>query len=719
MPTVSVIRGTNEKPAVSAELIKAFLASDRLSGTLFVGYPIIGTPEGKFPIDALYVSPDQGVVVFDLVEGVDVGNFVERQDDAFNKLQARLKSHRDLLRGRELIVEPNTITFAPTVTRHLSAADDLHPIASSETLEESLLAFRWVSPPEQAYERVLSVLENVSSIRQATTRRKAQQSDSRGAKLQKLEGSIATLDPVQNRAVIETVQGVQRIRGLAGSGKTIVLALKAAYLHAQQPDWRIAVTFNTRSLKGQFKRLITSFSLQQAGEEPDWKRLRIINAWGAPGGEDRDGIYHEFCSHHRADFLDFQAAKNRYGARQAFAGACTDALNQVETVDHLYDAILVDEAQDFPPSFLRMCYEILKPPHRLVYAYDELQNLSSSSLPPVAEIFGRNPDGSPRVNFEDSSPGEAPKDVILQKCYRNSRPVLVTAHGLGFGTARQAPRGRTTGLVQMFEHPPLWEEIGYEVSRGQLEPGADVVLERSAESSPSFLEDHSPVDDLIQFLSFKTALEQDQWVAESIRKNLANDELNPDDIIVINPDPFSTRRNVGSIRRALAEFGIASHLAGVDTVADIFFKRDAESVTFTGAFRAKGNEAGMVYVINADECESGSDLATVRNRLFTAITRSKAWVRVVGIGEPMTRLKEEFDRLRADNFKLSFRYPTDEERELLTLIHREITPEVKRKVKRYSKNLGELLVDLASGKVLIEDLPPEVIAGLRERLPED
>ena len=38
-----------------------------------------------------------------------------------------------------------------------------------------------------------------------------------------LENSIAALDRSQSKAVIETVDGVQRIRGLAGSGKTIVL----------------------------------------------------------------------------------------------------------------------------------------------------------------------------------------------------------------------------------------------------------------------------------------------------------------------------------------------------------------------------------------------------------------------------------------------------------------------------------------------------------------
>lgn len=78
------------------------------------------------------------------------------------------------------------------------------------------------------------------------------------------------------------MEGVQRIRGLAGSGKTIVLALKAAYLHTRYPDWRIAVTFNTRSLKAQFRRLITRFCIERSGEEPDWTKIRIINAWGHP-----------------------------------------------------------------------------------------------------------------------------------------------------------------------------------------------------------------------------------------------------------------------------------------------------------------------------------------------------------------------------------------------------------------------------------------------------
>ncbi len=141
---------------------------------------------------------------------------------------------------------------------------------------------------------------------------------------------------------------------------------------------------------------------------------------------------------------------------------------------------------------------MLKPPKRFVYAYDELQNLSGTSLPPPEEIFGSDARGLPLVTFGD----DRKRDVILQKCYRNSRPVLVAAHGLGFGIYRNAPQGTETGLVQMFDYPALWEEIGYQVQSGQLTKGHHVVLERTKEIVPGSWNMHSEIDDLVQFIKF-------------------------------------------------------------------------------------------------------------------------------------------------------------------------------------------------------------------------
>lgn len=116
------------------------------------------------------------------------------------------------------------------------------------------------------------------------------------------------------------------------------------------------------------------------------------------------------------------------------------------------------------------------------------------------------------------------------------------------------------------------------------------------------------------------------------------------------------------------------HLAGVDTKPDVFFRDSPEgSVTFTGIHRAKGNEAGMVYVINAQDCHAeAGNLASLRNRLFTALTRSKAWIRVLGVGGGMETLKQEYEKLKERNFELKFTYPTQDQRERLRVIHRDI-----------------------------------------------
>ena len=720
---IEIVRGTTRKPASSRVLDEVIARQKGLSGQLFIGYPTIATSEGPHPIDALLILENKGIIIFDLVEGPITCGYQDRQDDSANKLEARLKPHRSLMRGREFRIPIHTISFAPAA----NVAEDMdnHPIARADDLMKKLSLFEWSEPKIEIYNLAISAIESISAIRKSRTRRTVHRKESRGAKLRELENSIATLDPRQSKAVIETVEGVQRIRGLAGSGKTIVLALKAAYLHAQHPEWRIAVTFNTRALKGQFRRLIDGFSIDQTGQEADRNNLRILNAWGAPGGEDRDGVYHEFCRLHGVEYLDFRSAAARFPRGKEFDKVCERAVNQAGEGKRVYDAILVDEAQDFSPAFLRLCHEFLNEPRRLIYAYDELQNLSRESLPSPEEIFGQREDGAYNVRL-DAGDGGAQSDIILEKCYRNSRPVLVTAHSLGFGIYRRPqvpriPRGPRkqgshgghqdrgeTGLVQIFEHPQLWKEIGYRLEGGEIREGKPVSIFRTEDTSPKFLESHSEFDDLVKFMYFDTEEKQTRWLIDEIARNLEHDELRHDDIVVINPDPRSTREKVGQIRSRLWQMKINSHLAGVDTDPDVFFQTDNASITFTGIHRAKGNEAGMVYIINAQDCNSAVlNLASIRNRLFTAITRSKAWVRVLGVGDGMKELMDEYDKLKQNDFELRFVYPSKAQREQLKIIHRDMTEAGRKRLQGSRRNLAEIIKDIESGAVLPEDLSPE------------
>ena len=356
---------------------------------------------------------------------------------------------------------------------------------------------------------------------------------------------------------------------------------------------------------------------------------------------------------------------------------------------------------------------------RLIYAYDELQNLNSQSLPSPEEIFGSDEYGNPREIIKNDE--NQKNDIILERCYRNSKPVLTTAHALGFGIYRKPNSSLNTGLVQIFENNNLWLDVGYDIQHGELKAGKPVVLERTEKTSPSFLIDKLQSDDVIKFKSFDSSLEQAEWVANEIIKNLKEDELRADDIIVINPDPLTTKNNVGTIRRILFRNNINSHLTGVDTSQDDFFNEDNDSITFTGIYRAKGNEAGMVYVIHADDCyghsnESNASIATNRNRLFTAITRSKAWVRVVGVGKNMDNLIEEFEQVKSNNYKLSFVYPTEEQKEKIKKINRDVSEQEKQVIDETSNILNKFISGIQTKNLFIEDLPPEILEALRNEI---
>lgn len=114
---INTVWGSTDKPVSSKRLAELLSGEADLEGTLYIGYPIIGTPDGSFPIDALLVSPSKGLVLFSVVEGRALPDYATAQDEGFNKMQAKLLQHQALIRKRKLLVDIHTVTFAPAIAQ--------------------------------------------------------------------------------------------------------------------------------------------------------------------------------------------------------------------------------------------------------------------------------------------------------------------------------------------------------------------------------------------------------------------------------------------------------------------------------------------------------------------------------------------------------------------------------------------------------------------------
>lgn len=687
------------------------LKGDEYGGTLYIGYPILTNVEGTVRVDALYVSQSAGVVVFDLShlsaavdDAASIVEIQQAQDRYFAALNSKLLETPELLSRRQLVVPITTVSVTSDVDAIvgdalLATVDNLHDVIPANA---NLTGDQF---------RILnSVVERTATIRPRKRRTNVTKANSRGFILKQIEKNIANLDAWQKRAAIEMPTGPQRIRGLAGSGKTIVLALKAAFLHSKEPGWRIALTFQTRSLYQQFRRLVRQFCFEISKDEPDWDKLTVLHTWGSPTSR---GIYSEIAKSVGQPAVDFTAARNRFGIGNAFGGICGELLKSAKSlgsVNPIYDVILIDEAQDLPQPFFELVYLFTKNPKRIVYAYDELQNLSDFSMMPAEDLFGRKGNGHPNVQLRNEA-GKPKRDIILPVCYRNTPWALSTAHGLGFGVARDA------GPIQMFDEPSLWREIGYEVVGGELAGGHDVALRRSQAATPSFFTELLSAKDAIGFHVFDTTDEEMEWLASSIHANLTTDELEPDDILVVVPEAITIRSTAPRIMRKLRKHGITAHLAGVTTSRDEIFS--ADSVAITSIYRAKGNEAPMVYVVGADYCQGGFNLGRKRNILFTAITRSRAWVRVSGVSQKMTALKAEYEAISEDGFELRFRYPTTAQLKKMRTLHRDRSADEITEIEQDLDGLSRLLQRVETGQISIDALPLEAQHLLRRLADEN
>jgi hypothetical protein len=167
----------------------------------------------------------------------------------------------------------------------------------------------------------------------------------RSAILAQVRNYLAELDSNQEKIGKQIPPGPQRICGIAGSGKTVLLCQKAAIMHLKHPDWKIAVVFFTRSLfdaiTQQLDRWLRYFSQNQVGYDSSHNNLQVLHAWGS---KKQPGFYSYLCE--IANFYPIKIeVEHKLKPNQSLARLCSQLLESA-TIPQFFDAIFIDEAQD-------------------------------------------------------------------------------------------------------------------------------------------------------------------------------------------------------------------------------------------------------------------------------------------------------------------------------------------------------------------------------------
>lgn len=631
-----------------------------VTGELYLGYPIYvdEVANRRICVDMALITK-MGVFIINILTQ-PVTDYGEIQDDIYAKVESKFKKQPFLFKRRKLLFEFYTITYSTVPMKEI---EECVLVTSVEEMMDYIGNVRKKEYfSDDLYGKILSGIQEAYGINTHRERGDVIEGTKAYA-ISEMSSLIEKYDSKQMEAILSDTTGIQRIRGMAGSGKTIVLARKAVELHTAHPDWDIVVTYSTRSLKEQLVSLIGRFyAAKNDGAKYNEEKLKVMQSWGSASSK---GVYYEFCLRHGISPMNVSEAKAKYGNSPAlFSKICRDLLKNTKQFHKMYDCILIDEAQDFDKNYLQLCLKILDDNKRLIYAYDELQKLNEEAMPSPEEIFGQG----------------IKNDTPLTVCYRNQGNAIVTAHAIGMGLYRKE------GLLQLPGSSSVWEAIGY-VSDSPIVEGEETTLYRTKETSPELLKVNP--DEIIQFHAYDDANSMYRELLDMLKYDLENEQLLPKDIMIIDMDTYDYGKNCTKLfciknrlndevawdekwyyhdDKEIYKFNI--HTAGAASPEDFF--RD-DSIVYSSVRRAKGNETFMVYIVNAQKCVNSLQRRSDRNGLFTAITRSKGWVKVLGHGEDMEVLKEEFEEIKRQKFKLHFdKYPDKEMQKQIFLNNRDI-----------------------------------------------
>lgn len=364
---------------------------------------------------------------------------------------------------------------------------------------------------------------------------------------------LKSLDNHQEALARKYDNGHRIFSGPSGCGKTLILANKAAFLLKYNPAIKrvLLVCFNI-TLVNYLKRL--------------------LSGKGLPLGENGVHVTHfyQLCADILGEPVQFENEDADY-----YDLVVQSTVERLERVGPSFDAVLVDEGQDFSPDMYRVVAKVLNPKtDNLTIALDDNQNLY-------------------RHTFAWSNVGIRARGRThkLSYVYRSTRELSRFAASFFHGIA----------------------EDEKENGKGQME------------LFPEFFDFSGPRPEIERLESVEAIC---AYVADKVAETVAKDECPYSEVAVLyakkTPQGDSTLPVPEMIEQYLAQKGIFSNWVSKDYNQKSTYDISTNSVAISTIYSAKGLDFACVFLIGLDTIDEAKMTRDQIKRLtYVGITRAR------------------------------------------------------------------------------------------------
>lgn len=436
-----------------------------------------------------------------------------------------------------------------------------------------------------------------------------------GLALDEMYSLERTLSEEQQMLSRIDIAGVPRlIRGVAGSGKSVVLAniiaryitrtgQKSLFDKTEKP--RIAVICFNRALVAMLRGKIEAAYKEQTGENllSDRMVIKHINGLLYQIGNDYQGITYIPVNRNVPD----DAAKRADQYRKQLAD-----LQESQPDYHaslLFDAIFIDEGQDLSQSEYQLLMDLTRTDpstgeKTFVIFYDDAQNLYARPRPNWKQVG---------VNIVGG------RSTVMRQCFRNTRPIVEMAFNVLLGTysADKTVQSRTFADIAYLKQIDAVDE----------KENGHVHVNFTKRMGPP---PHTK--------TFSSRQEEVRWIVRETLRLLTVEKVRSEDILIL----FRSDKEYQDLFEEILSQDTQNLLKGFvkpygqrEDCNTFIFRPDYLTVSTVNG--AKGYDAMVVFLIGIDQYR---DTPKDRATFYVGATRAKIALYLTGIADKGPLLQE-------------------------------------------------------------------------------